>query len=184
MGTRLRPGDLVAVAVAAPLIVSVVRASWLYVWERHFEGPLGNRAHALLLSSQFGAVLWLASAEHRRLALAFTAALYASLAVGVAVIRVTAGPVPCGCWGASSSTTSVPLAVFDTGLALCAGVAAGSVSAQGSTVPSVALFVTAALVLATAFLLVPIARPVLNVMRSRAAQYADWVRGWPQLDSR
>lgn len=184
MSTRLRPGDLVAILVAGPLVVAVIRASWLYVWERRLEGPLSNRAHALLLVSQLGAVVWLASAEQRRLALAFAAALYVCLGVGVVVIRVTAGPVPCGCWGASRSTTSFPLALFDGGFALIAGVAAGSALTHGSTGSSVALFVTSALVLATAFLLVPLARPVLNEMRRRAAPYANWAKGWPQLESR
>jgi len=184
MSTRLRPGDLFAILVAGPLVVALIRASWLFVWERRLEGPLSDRAHALLLVAQFGVVVWLASAEQRRLALAFAAALYACLGVGVAVIRFTAGPVPCGCWGASNSRTSFPLAVFDGGFALIAGVAAGLALAHGSTLSSVALFVTSAMVLATAFLLVPLARPVLNEMRRRAAPYANWVKGWAQLESR
>lgn len=170
-------------ALAVPLLVSVVLYGWSALWNGPGSGPLPTAVHLVLVMVQACLALLLFFAPVLAVVTLATI-LYGALGVGAALLLLTSGRVRCGCWGSSSATLTWSLVAFDL---LLAGVGWALVANGGSA--GLPWETSAALVLATASatlfggVLLPDYLHVLPGAQRRAAPFTAWVAGFPELET-
>lgn len=174
--------DILALALASPLVLSVVTNLWPLYWRRGVRGPVSRLTHRALMVVQAACSVLLLMPVDARTKFGAAAALYAAMATGAAFLLRRHGAVPCGCWGDNQRQLSWGLVGADASLSLVAitqvGSRSGTVTVTGGALMVMGL-AAAALVFGVAL---PEMRYALAGVRDRADQERRWFHRFPDLE--
>lgn len=177
-------GDWGAMVLAAPLIASSATVAWDGYWGGTAEGPLGVKGHRILSVAEAATALALLTPVVSTLpTLLVAGGLYLLLAAGAAVILLSRGPVPCGCWGTSGKTLSWPLVATNAGMAASALILAGTQTPRHLTAPQGALIYVGLTILGLlTTVVISDFKHALTGLTARASTHRRWFDGFPDLE--
>lgn len=174
--------DFVAVALAAPLAVSVVTNMWAWFWNQGTVGPLPPATHRWLITAEAVCVVLLLMPVGSGVRFGLSALMYAALSIGSAVLLRRFGAVPCGCWGTTGHKLSWRLVSANALWGLLAVSQIGAVSTTLTT-QSGFLILLALVGLALVFgVALPDMRHALVGVRQRADNERRWFNRFPDLE--
>lgn len=172
---------LATVAVATPLVASLLATAWSAFWQEDVNRPVSNRVLAALHAAQFVAVALALVPPTATVGLVSLGGVYLVMAAGVVVLRQRRGSVPCGCLGASEHRLSAKLALFDAALGAVA-IAAATVTVDAMT--GVEALSAAGLIAVLGFVagvVVPEGQRTIGRYRNANHYYLRWVQGFKEL---
>lgn len=173
--------DLIAIALAAPLLASVVTNVWSWFWTPGTVGPLPAGTHKWLVAGEALCAFLLVMPVGAALRFSLAAGMYALLGGGGAVLLRRLGPVPCGCWGATGHTLSWRLVSANALWALLALTQIGAPSTL--TAQSGFLILLALVTLSLVFgIALPDMRHAMVGVRQRADNERRWFNRFPDLE--